>query len=396
MKKALSILLSFIMLLSVASAVNPFMPTNILAEDYKVVPSDCVIIRNFQPGLYGGIIFNSVNDIVKLYVKAYNYTKSLSTKRYKDNVLIDTYKLLGRENLEYDVKLDGKDNATLNKLIPEILSTLYSSSIYGLCPSYNISPSKDKNSKYDFKKSMLNSSDVLAANVCDNGDGTITLTIQPKGCELSVCGEDPQGRFFNVPKDIWADLEAISLLSFSSGSLKNNTKIIYKGGIGVIKLDTKTHEIVSADYRLEYNISLNHVNIAVFKDKNVSANIIQTSHYPATEKYLKEAYGITNNMKKTVATPKLTKIISGKKRFTVNWKKTKSVTGYQVQYSTNKKFKKRKFTKKKIVNGSKKTKLTVKKLKSKKKYYVRIRAYKTINGKKVYSSWSAKKTVKTK
>ncbi len=38
----------------------------------------------------------------------------------------------------------------------------------------------------------------------------------------------------------------------------------------------------------------------------------------------------------------------------------------------------------------------VKKLKAKKKYYVRIRTYKTLNGKKVYSSWSKVKSVKTK
>ena len=42
------------------------------------------------------------------------------------------------------------------------------------------------------------------------------------------------------------------------------------------------------------------------------------------------------------------------------------------------------------------TKLTVKKLKAKKKYYIRIRTYKTVKGKKYCSSWSAVKTVKTK
>ena len=43
-----------------------------------------------------------------------------------------------------------------------------------------------------------------------------------------------------------------------------------------------------------------------------------------------------------------------------------------------------------------KQKTTVKKLKAKKKYYVRIRTYKTVKGKKVYSSWSGVKSVKTK
>uniref|UniRef100_UPI003FED9F05 hypothetical protein n=1 Tax=Eubacterium sp. TaxID=142586 RepID=UPI003FED9F05 len=42
------------------------------------------------------------------------------------------------------------------------------------------------------------------------------------------------------------------------------------------------------------------------------------------------------------------------------------------------------------------TKNKVKKLKAKEKYYVRIRTYKTVNGKKVYSSCSKVKSVKTK
>ena len=63
------------------------------------------------------------------------------------------------------------------------------------------------------------------------------------------------------------------------------------------------------------------------------------------------------------------------------------VKGYQVQYSTSKKFKK---AKKVNIKKSSTTKLTVKKLKKKKKYYVRMRSYKMVNGKKVYSSWSKK------
>ena len=42
------------------------------------------------------------------------------------------------------------------------------------------------------------------------------------------------------------------------------------------------------------------------------------------------------------------------------------------------------------------TSATIKKLKSKKKYYVRMRTYKVVNGKKVYSAWSKAKSVKVK
>lgn len=80
--------------------------------------------------------------------------------------------------------------------------------------------------------------------------------------------------------------------------------------------------------------------------------------------------------------------------FKVKWKK-KSVTGYQVQYSTSKKFAK-KGTKVLKVNKAKTTSKTVKKLKAKKKYYVRVRTYKTVKKKNYYSKWSANYSVTTK
>ena len=76
------------------------------------------------------------------------------------------------------------------------------------------------------------------------------------------------------------------------------------------------------------------------------------------------------------------------------WSKTAGVKGYQIQLATDKKFKKNK--KSITIKKQKTTKTTVKKLKSKKKYFVRVRTYKTVNGKKVYSSWSKIKSVKTK
>ena len=79
----------------------------------------------------------------------------------------------------------------------------------------------------------------------------------------------------------------------------------------------------------------------------------------------------------------------------IKWKKQSAVTGYQIQYSTNKNFKK-KNTKNKFIKNWNKGKLTVKKLKPKKKYYVRIRTYRITNGMKNYSAWSKVKSVKTK
>lgn len=105
----------------------------------------------------------------------------------------------------------------------------------------------------------------------------------------------------------------------------------------------------------------------------------------------------TANLKKKVSGVKLT---AGKRKLTLKWKKKKGISGYQIQISTSKKFKKKttytvsaKSTKKVL------TKYRGKKLQAKKKYYVRIRAYvKTKNAKgkviKKYSKWTtvSKKT----
>ena len=75
--------------------------------------------------------------------------------------------------------------------------------------------------------------------------------------------------------------------------------------------------------------------------------------------------------------------------FTVKWKKKSNITGYQIQYSTDSKFKKEKKSIK--TKNAKTISKKITKLKAAKKYYVRIRTYK---GKK-YSKWSKVKSIKT-
>lgn len=75
--------------------------------------------------------------------------------------------------------------------------------------------------------------------------------------------------------------------------------------------------------------------------------------------------------------------------FKIKWKKKSGITGYQIQYSTNSKFKKGNKSIK--IKNAKTISKKITKLKVAKKYYVRIRTYK---GKK-YSKWSKVKSIKT-
>lgn len=92
----------------------------------------------------------------------------------------------------------------------------------------------------------------------------------------------------------------------------------------------------------------------------------------------------------------LSKVTSPKKaQLKVTWKKQATqTTGYQVQYSTDKNFKKGNKTV--TVKGAKTTAKTISKLTKGKKYYVRVRTYKTVNKTNFYSGWSKSSSVTVK
>ena len=84
---------------------------------------------------------------------------------------------------------------------------------------------------------------------------------------------------------------------------------------------------------------------------------------------------------------------SGKQYFRASWKKTSSTSGYQIQYSLYKNFKK---PVTKTLTGNTKTSITVSRLKRQKRYYVRVRAYRNANFKKYYGKWSKTKSIVVK
>ena len=81
------------------------------------------------------------------------------------------------------------------------------------------------------------------------------------------------------------------------------------------------------------------------------------------------------------------------KKLKAYWKKNTKVTGYQVQYSTSSKFKSAKTV---TVKGYKSTSKTITKLTKNKKYYVRVRTYKTVGKVNYYSGWSNVKSITIK
>ena len=91
---------------------------------------------------------------------------------------------------------------------------------------------------------------------------------------------------------------------------------------------------------------------------------------------------------------KIKKLKAASRGFKITWKKnTIQTTGYQIQYSLKKNFS---GSKKVTIANNRTTSRSISKLKAGKTYYVRIRCYHTVSGKKYYSAWSKAKTVKTK
>jgi surface protein len=144
--------------------------------------------------------------------------------------------------------------------------------------------------------------------------------------------------------------------------------------------DSKGNEISSKYYTVSYknNKKVGTATVTItFKDK-----------YAGT---IKETYEI---VPKATTISKLTSLKT--KAFTIKWKKQATqTTGYEIQYSTSSKFT-TKTTKTVTVKSAKTTSKTISKLSVRKKYYVRIRTYKAVNGTKYYSSWSMTLSVKTK
>ncbi|MCR5665353.1 MAG: InlB B-repeat-containing protein [Eubacterium sp.] len=183
----------------------------------------------------------------------------------------------------------------------------------------------------------------------------------------------------------------------------------------VLKAAIKSYETITADYTVTFKAndsssakaSLSYESSEVGYGKTLSKlPTAKRSGYTFDGWYTKKSGGskvststkITANTtyyahwsKVKVAKTKVKSIKSQKKKLKVTIKGVSGAAGYQICYS-----KKSSMKGYKIVTVSGKVK-TIKKLQAKKKYYIKVRAYKLDSkGNKVYGKWSAKKSKKTK
>lgn len=193
--------------------------------------------------------------------------------------------------------------------------------------------------------------------------------------------------------------ESNGVVTFKMGSVSLYDNVIV---YAAEKLQTKGVSLSKTAYTYSGKAKRPAVTVT-FDGKKLKAGSDYTVSYSANKNVGKAKVTVTGKGKyegtitKTFKiNPKGTSIKhlkKGVRAFKPTWKKQiKQISGYQVQYSTKKSFKSAK-----IKNVSSKKKSTwVIKQKRHKKYYVRIRTYKKVDGSKYYSNWSSAKSIKTK
>ena len=300
-KSALDVIIRILLIALVAVAV--IFAVKVVFSSAKTAPvaadaaatEDKSVIGEFQAGTYGGIKMDTAEDAVKYYVEAYNKTKA-ETAEFNTPEGKQTWSaFIGDEDLKINsVIIDGNENKTINSMVPGIVGGIFHAGTSALPPTAGKVQKDDVDEKGNsLVTSSLTADDVLAVVVEDNGDGTITLQMQPKYVNMSAPGKDAQGHMFQSLGAIDSTVDNIKPLTWSEGTTAENCKVHYYGGTATVTIDTKTKEITKADYVMEAHVVVAHACIAVIRDKNATVDVTMKWSAPASEKYMQESKGVT-------------------------------------------------------------------------------------------------------
>ncbi|MBR1752690.1 MAG: hypothetical protein IJ740_17790 [Ruminococcus sp.] len=219
----------------------------------------------------------------------------------------------------------------------------------------------------------------MSMYVLTDSDSMYTVTY---GSAKSVYGK-LESKFDNVFKtfSLKSNPHAVAKKSIAKAKVTVND-ITYKGRAVkpkvTVKLSGKTLK-KGTDYTLTYK-----------NNKNVGKASVTVKGKGGYKGKVTKTFKI--NPKKT-GESKVTSPAS--KKIKATYKKVSGVTGYEIKYSTKKSFAKS-ATKTATVKGAKSTSKTISGLNSGKTYYVKIRTYKTVKGKKYYSGFTKVRTIKVK
>ena len=368
--------------------------------------ADKVFDCNF---MYGGDISSSVriSDIPNQVYTGSEVVPSF-TVTYGDKILVD--------GLDYVATY--QNNSSIGTATVNVLGAGTYEGLLNLTKKYNIvpdtvrdvRPSNVKTDSAELSWTAVNGASGYIIQIQKNGKWTNLGTYPSE--RASIKGLMP-GSVNNIHIAAYTNVNGINYMGAYSDAVKIETAVgavnprvsAYANNFVTLTWDKQTaangyevfkYDASSKKYVLYKNITNPNTNtckvtgLASNKKYNFKVRAYQIDDSEKTY----APFGAVVSQYTSIAKPKLNSAKStSKKKIKASWSKVKGASGYQVMWSTYKNFSKNYKTKSVKAKYSSKTVTTAQ---SKKTYYVRVRAYKTINGKKVYSPWSNTKKVKTK
>ena len=380
MKKILAstaLVLSLLLPQNISAAVTPINTTTITSIiDTSSVPASSSY--TIPTGEYANVVSFSITQPSYVYVSAYSTVKST----YLNGGNIDIFAVYSDEGCTRPVAGDSSSKVDANKRTDKYLCLE--------AGTYYIKFGKNPGA-------LLN----------DKSSGTFTLSVGAQPLVVTVS----KNASLDTAQKIATDKLQTSLLSNGTRSLWVTFEVPSKT---TANIQTSLANPLSTDKMpcVESAVTLYDANYKVIKDWNIPNRYYETSNsgslsLSGDEHYLINKYGdvlrenteanfgIVNMKITTLKKTSISKLANVKgKKAKVSYKKVANAKGYEVQYSTSKKFSQNVKTK----NAGTKTSVTLSKLTKKKTYYVRVRAY-IIDGngqKELVSAWSTTKKVTIK
>lgn len=373
MKKILSLVMCFAMALS-------FVQMSAYAGDAVETPDDefsgngnshvCIyeLLVNDEEGHWYEC--SRCREKENTYIETHEYTKKYDQESHYLYCDVCEY-ISGREDHllnKVNAEKDGHTLACDCGYTTEILDHEYSNDCDKTCNTCNFARSVKDHKYTDSCDAYCNECKAKRSITHKYTTKTVKATTSKSGyvlTECSVCGADKSKTTIYYPKTV--------KLSYETCTYTGKTRTP-----GIVVKDSKGKTISSKYYTVTTPKTRKYVG-----------------KYKYTIKF-KGNYSGTKTLYLTI-NPKaasINKLTAKNKAIAVKLNRSlKQSTGYQIQYSTSKKFTS---AKTKTLKSYKTSTVTLSGLKAKKTYYVRVRTYKTVDGKKYYSNWSSYKYKKTK
>lgn len=225
------------------------------------------------------------------------------------------------------------------------------------------------------------------------GTPTQEPTLVPTKSPTKVPTKKPEAEPTNIPTKIPAKKEAFDLKVSSATMTSAKLEWNMLSGADVYKIYRATSQ--KGNYKLITTI--NDGTVTAYTSKSLQCGKTYYYYIEAYENQSGKLVCINTTTKQKVkpspAKASLKSVKASGTKAKITWKKQNGVNGYVVYQSTKKNSGYKKIA---TIKGASKVKYTTKNLKTSKKYYYKVRAYKTVNGKKVYGEYSNVKNVKIK